>query len=70
MKFGVKFKFGVKVKFGAKVKFRGKVKFGVKVKVNVCVVASGYARWSMCVCGCISLRQMCLLTAPTAPVAE
>src|SRR6218665_3190959 len=67
VKFGVKFEFGVKVKFGVKVTFWVKVKFGVKVKywvkVNVCVVASGFARWSMsvCVCGCIWLRQMSLL---------
>src|SRR6218665_4169213 len=40
--------------------------------INVCVVASGFARWSMsvCVCGCIWLRQMSLLIAPMAPLAD
>ena len=46
------FEFGFKLKFGVKVKFGVMDKFGVKVvvKVNVCVVASGFARWLMSVC--------------------
>ena len=54
----VKARFWGKVKFWGKIKFWGKVKFWIKVmsegkvvvKVNVCVVASGFARWSMSVC--------------------
>ena len=43
-----------------------KVEFGVKVMSKVKVVV----KVNVCVCGCIWLRQMSLLIAPMAPLAD
>src|SRR6218665_1103092 len=62
VKFWVKVEFWVNVNFWVKVEFWVKFEFWFKVNfwVKVCVVASGFARWSMSMCLVASGFARCL----------